>query len=126
MNVSSGRSTLSNTVNIMYDFDESFDYFSTVGGLVVNRALRRRHDKVSYEEDCYSSFAFLWACFVKHLLRHQFSSLMGVCEQNRLRHLMRWFMNYVTMYVEMVMSGQAYLMTATSMTICTYFVRTKW
>ena len=115
-----------NIVDIMYDFDESFDYFLTVGGLILNRAIRRRHNKVSYEEDRYSSFAFLWACFVKHLLHHQFSSLMGVLEQNRLRHLMRWFMNYVTTYVEMVMSGQTYLMTATSMTIYTYLVRTKW
>ena len=115
-----------NIVDIMYDFGESFDYFSTVGGLVVNRTICRCHDKVSYEKDCYSSFAFLWACFVTHLVHHQFSSPMGVHEQNQLKHLMRWFMNYVTMYAEMVMSGQAYLMTLTSTTICTCLVRTKW
>ena len=47
----------------MYDFDESFDYFLTVGGLVINRAIRRCHDKVSYKKDCYSSFAFFMGMF---------------------------------------------------------------
>ena len=52
-----------NIVNITHDFDESFDYFSTVRGLIVNRAICRHHDKVSYEEDCYSTFAFFMGMF---------------------------------------------------------------
>ena len=31
----------------MHDFDESFDYFSTIGGLVVNGTIHGRHDKVT-------------------------------------------------------------------------------
>ena len=51
----------------LHDPNVKFDYICSVGGVIVNRQIQRKHKAKSCKDTSYSLFSFLWLCFVNFL-----------------------------------------------------------